>query len=73
MAVGVIALIVLFGSLNFADLRRSILAANPWWMLVAFLFGLGTYVGAALHAEGVFEGDVAFSARRFSCRWQPLW
>lgn len=48
VAVGVIALIVLFGSLNFADLRRSILAANPWWMLVAFLFSLGTYVGAAL-------------------------
>nr|WP_285895966.1 lysylphosphatidylglycerol synthase transmembrane domain-containing protein [Trueperella bernardiae] len=48
VAIGVIALIILFGSLNFDDLRTAILGANPWWMVVAFLFGLGTYAGVAL-------------------------
>ncbi|AJC70385.1 lysylphosphatidylglycerol synthase transmembrane domain-containing protein [Trueperella pyogenes] len=60
VAVGVIALIVLFGSLNFADLRRAILAANPWWMLVAFLFGLGTYVGAALTLKAYSKETLPF-------------
>lgn len=48
VAIGGIALIILFGSLNFDDLRTAILGANPWWMVISFLFGLGTYAGVAV-------------------------
>ncbi|QOQ39583.1 lysylphosphatidylglycerol synthase transmembrane domain-containing protein [Trueperella pecoris] len=58
VAVGVIALLILFGSLNFEDLRAAILDANPWWMLVAFLFGLGTYIGAALTLKAFSKEDL---------------
>lgn len=45
--IGVIAIGILLGSLNFDDLRLALSNANPWWMLAAFITGLGTYVGAS--------------------------
>ncbi|MFP7696690.1 flippase-like domain-containing protein [Trueperella sp. LYQ143] len=48
VTIGVVAIFILLGSLNFDDLRDTLQAANPLWMLAAFVAGLGTYVGAAM-------------------------
>lgn len=48
VSIGVIAVYVLFASVNFAELSAAIRQANPAWMVVAFLAGLFTYVGAGI-------------------------
>lgn len=46
--IGVVALWVILGSLNFESVIEAVKTANPWWILVAFGLGLLTYVGAAM-------------------------
>ncbi|MDU4287330.1 lysylphosphatidylglycerol synthase transmembrane domain-containing protein [Actinomyces sp.] len=46
--IGVIALWVILGSLNFEAVYEAVQTANPWWILGAFALGLLTYVGAAM-------------------------
>lgn len=46
--IGVVALGVVFGSLNFENVVEAVQNANPWWILASFGLGLLTYVGAAL-------------------------
>lgn len=58
--IGVVALALLLGSLNFEDLRDAITDANPWWMLAAFIAGLGTYVGAAVSLKAYTQETVPF-------------
>ncbi|MDP9806481.1 uncharacterized membrane protein YbhN (UPF0104 family) [Trueperella bonasi] len=58
--IGVVAIAVLLGSLNFEDLKEAITGANPWWMVAAFLTGLGTYVGAAIALKAYAQEDVPF-------------
>lgn len=56
---GVTALVVVFGSLNFNAVVSAIRDANPWWILVAFLFGCLPWIGAAIPI-------VAFSPKKLS-------
>ncbi len=58
--IGVVAIAILLGSLNFEDLRDALTDANPWWMLAAFLVGLGTYVGAAVALRAYAQERVPF-------------
>lgn len=58
--IGVVAIAILLGSLNFEDLRDALTDANPWWMLAAFLVGLGTYVGAAVALRAYTQERVPF-------------
>lgn len=46
--VGVVALWAVLGSLNFQQVAEAVRNANPWWIGIAFAFGLLTYLGAAL-------------------------
>ncbi len=48
LIIGVAAVFILLGSINFQDLKATVSQANPWLMVVAFLVGLVTYVGAAI-------------------------
>lgn len=57
VVLAVVAVWVLLGSLSFADIREAVSQANPWWMVVAFVLGLLTYLGSAI-------GLVAFSSDR---------
>lgn len=58
--IGVAAVAILLGSLNFEDLRAAITDANPWWMLAAFITGLGTYVGAAGALKAYTQEEIPF-------------
>lgn len=46
--IGATALVVVLGSLNFAAVMSALQSANPWWILIAFLLGTLTWVGAAI-------------------------
>lgn len=46
--IGVAAVYILLGTVNFNELREAILGASPMWMGIAFVSGLFTYVGAGL-------------------------
>ena len=46
--IGVIALWVLLGSLNFQSVIKAVSNANPWWIIVAVIASLVTYLGAAI-------------------------
>lgn len=59
VAVGAIAAIAVFGSLNFGEILTAVRGANPWWILVAFLLGATTWVAAAIPL-------VAFSPKKLS-------
>lgn len=61
IVIGVLAIFILLGSINFTELQETIRSANPWWMLAAFIASFATYVGAALCLK-------AYTAERL-----PLW
>jgi len=44
----VVAAVVIITTVNFAQIRDAVVSANLWWMLIAFGFGLLTWMGAAL-------------------------
>ncbi|MDY5584697.1 MAG: lysylphosphatidylglycerol synthase transmembrane domain-containing protein [Arcanobacterium sp.] len=46
--IGVGAVIILLGSINFTDLSKALQQAQPTWMILAFICGLITYLGAGL-------------------------
>ena len=48
VTIGLIAVYLLLGSVNFTDLRETLAQANPLWMLFAFGSALFTYLGAAM-------------------------
>ncbi|MDY5160610.1 lysylphosphatidylglycerol synthase transmembrane domain-containing protein [Actinotignum urinale] len=48
IVIGVVAIFILLGSINFQELKQTLAAANPWFILPAFLAGLATYVGSAI-------------------------
>jgi len=48
VTIGLIAVYLLLGSVNFTDLRETLAQANPLWMLFAFGSALFTYLGAAI-------------------------
>jgi len=48
LTIAVIALWVLLTTMNFSQVRAVVTDANPAWMLVAFGFGLLTYLGGAI-------------------------
>jgi uncharacterized membrane protein YbhN (UPF0104 family) len=54
-----VAVSVVIGSLNFANIREALADASPWWVIVAFGLGLLTYLGSAVTV-------VAFSPVRLS-------
>lgn len=59
--IGVVALVTVFGSLNFEDIANAVAEANCWWILGAFGIGLLTWIGGAFPL-------IAFSPRRLSWR-----
>lgn len=61
IVIGVLAVFILLGSINFTELQETIRSANPWWMLAAFIASFATYAGAALCLK-------AYTAERL-----PLW
>ena len=48
VTVAVVAIWLLLGTLNFQEVAAAVAGANITWMVVAFLVGLATYVGAAM-------------------------
>lgn len=60
-AIGVIAIYVLLGSVNFEELKETLANATPSWMAFAFAAGLFTYVGAAMTLR-------AYTAEKLSMR-----
>ena len=48
VTIGLLAVYLLLGSVNFTDLRETLAQANPLWMLFAFGSALFTYLGAAM-------------------------
>lgn len=46
--IGLGAVIILLGSINFNDLSQALQQAQPTWMVFAFICGLITYLGAGL-------------------------
>ncbi len=57
--VAVLAVVVVFGSLNFDSVVAAVRDANPLWMLLAFLMGATAWVGAAIPLR-------AFAPRKIS-------
>lgn len=46
--IGVIALFVVLGSMNFDEVVLAVRHANPWWILATFLIGTLTWFGSAI-------------------------
>ncbi|MBO0609754.1 lysylphosphatidylglycerol synthase transmembrane domain-containing protein [Myceligenerans salitolerans] len=55
----IVAVAVVVGTISFEQIADSVRGANPWWVAVAYAFGLATWFGAALTL-------VAFSPTRVS-------
>lgn len=58
MSIGVIAVYLLAASVNFTELSQAIRAANPMWMILSFLTGLLTYLGAAITLKAYTQEHV---------------
>ncbi|MDO5673273.1 MAG: lysylphosphatidylglycerol synthase domain-containing protein [Actinomycetaceae bacterium] len=48
VTLGVFAVIVVAGSLNFQQVAAAVMSANAWWVLASFALGLLTYIGSAM-------------------------
>lgn len=48
VAIGAIAIYLLLGSLNFEDLKEALEHSNYWWLAVAFVASLLTYLGQGI-------------------------
>lgn len=48
VAIGLVAVYLLLGSINFEDLKETVSHAKPMWLVVAFGFSLLTYLGAGM-------------------------
>lgn len=46
--IGLVAVYLLLGSINFADLKETVSHAKPAWLLVAFVSSMLTYLGAGM-------------------------
>jgi len=51
-AVTVIALIVVFTTINLKEITSAVSEANPWWAVFSLVLGLLTWFGAALNLVG---------------------
>lgn len=61
VTIGVVAVYLLLGSVNFTELRETMAKANPAWMIFAFGVALCTYLGAAITLQ-------AYTAEKFPLR-----
>ncbi|MFT0848781.1 lysylphosphatidylglycerol synthase transmembrane domain-containing protein [Actinomycetaceae bacterium L2_0104] len=61
VSIGLVAVYLLLGSVNFEQLRDTMSQAVPGWMFFAFFAGLFTYVGAAIILK-------AYTAEQLSLR-----
>ncbi|MBR5951353.1 MAG: flippase-like domain-containing protein, partial [Actinomycetaceae bacterium] len=59
--IGLVAVYLLLGSINFEDLKATVSHAKPVWLVVAFGFSLLTYLGAGLMLK-------IFTAEKISLR-----
>ncbi len=48
VAILVIALLAVFGSMNFSDVAHTVMTANPLWIVIAFLVAALTWIGGAI-------------------------
>lgn len=48
VGIGMVALVVVLGTMNFQDIVTAVTEANPVWILVAFLLASLTWVGGAI-------------------------
>lgn len=48
VVIGVVAIYVLLGSINFPEVSAAVRSANPIWMIFAFISGLLTYIGSGI-------------------------
>ncbi|WP_297564898.1 lysylphosphatidylglycerol synthase domain-containing protein [uncultured Arcanobacterium sp.] len=48
VVIGVVAIYVLLGSINFPEVSAAVRSANPIWMIFAFISGLLTYIGSGV-------------------------
>lgn len=61
VGIGMVALVVVLGTMNFQDILRAVTEANPVWIAVAFLLASLTWVGGAVPL-------VAFSTEKVRLR-----
>ena len=56
--IGLGALAVIISSVDFSEMQRVVLAANPAWLGIAFLLGLLTYLGSAINLVALTEQKI---------------
>lgn len=65
VSIGLIAVYLLLGSVNFDQLKETVSQAVPGWMIFAFVAGLLTYIGAAITLK-------AYTAEKISLKQTTL-
>jgi glycosyltransferase 2 family protein len=48
VTVAVVAVVILLTSINITQMIGFVRDANPWWLAIAFVLGLSTYLGSAM-------------------------
>lgn len=65
VAIGLVAVYVLLGSINFEDLKETVSHAKPLWLIVAFGFSLLTYLGAGMTLKSFTAEDLSLRDSTF--------
>lgn len=65
VSIGLVAVYLLLGSVNFDQLKETVSQAVPGWMIFAFVAGLLTYLGAAITLK-------AYTAEKISLKQTTL-
>ncbi|MFT3944253.1 MAG: lysylphosphatidylglycerol synthase transmembrane domain-containing protein [Ancrocorticia sp.] len=62
VSIGLIAVYLLLGSVNFEQLKETVAQAVPGWMIFAFVAGLLTYLGAAITLKAYTAEKISLKA-----------
>ena len=65
VAIGLAAVYILVGSINFEDLKETVSHAKPLWLAVAFVFSLLTYLGAGMTLKSFTAEDLSLRDSTF--------
>lgn len=63
--IGIVAVYLLLGSINFADLKETVSHAKPAWLLVAFASSMLTYLGAGMMLKNFTAEKISLKESTF--------
>ena len=63
--IGIVAVYLLLGSINFADLKETVSHAKPIWLIVAFASSMLTYVGAGMMLKNFTAEKISLKESTF--------